>query len=1177
MSDLTSIIIEQDLRKFRRQHRRGEVASPHKRETSNRAGRPRPYAQQRNRHYDNQIIIMSTIRNGIIRSGLTHSPSMKINSFNSKISILPKQGVWMMKTKTTFLTFLIFLNLFCLNVFAQNVFTHTSFDGHSASVNSVAYSPILDSDGKSTLLASGSDDETVRLWNARTGQVLKRLIGHGGDVNSVAFSPDGQTLASGSRDDTVRLWDTKTGEHLNTLTGHTNSVNSVAFSPDGQTLASGSRDDTVRLWDTKTGEHLNTLTGHTNSVNSVAFSPDGQTIASGSGDATTRLWNPRTGQILKTFKSDHTYYVDAVTSVAFSPDGQTLASGSLDWAGASTLRLWNVRTGEKINLLHGGAGTEVYSVAFSPDGQTLASGSKDGTRLWDARTGEYLNTFTGGSGSQGTSVAFSPDGQTLARGHHSGTINIFDVNTGEHQQSFEGHLGDIRHVQFVSNGTELLSLGSDKTLRLWNATTGAHIKLLKVLDYNRANRIALSNDEQKFASTNNEIIHLWNADTWEQLNTLTGHDGDVYGIAFSPDGQTLASGSSDGTIRLWDTNTGEHKQTLIGHGGAVNTVIYSPDGQTLASGSSDGTIRLWDTNIREHKQTLIGHGGVVTTVAFSPDGQTLASGSGGSDNFVRLWNVNIGKTLKILTGYKGYANYINSVAFSPDGKTLAVARAGGTTRLWDMRTGGRLKVLGGHGSRINTVAFSPDGQTLATGGEGRSIRLWDLPDTRVTLSPNPIVPPAIGEKITLNVDIAAGTNIFGYAFTIGFDPNVLRYVESANGNYLPGAFTVPPDAAYGTVKLSSTALTAWGNGDGTLATVTFEVIDVTESVIYLYDLSLTDTAEQILPSYVDSAYIEPALIPSAAVASLTPNAVDSPAVGENLVLNVDIAGGDNLAKTSFLFHYDTATLKFIAYNQSDYFTNGGTGDGTLGTVTFQVIDVENSTIGLTGYLVATNGLRYLPTFGSANVIVPLLGDVNRDGRVNILDLVVVANSFGQTVSETGNPADVNEDGFINLLDLVKVAGAMGNQAAAPHALLTSTKVSLTRSQVQQWITQAQQLNLTDPTSQRGIRFLEQLLAALTPKETALLANYPNPFNPETWIPYQLATPADVSISVYAADGTLVRTLDLGHQPVGMYQERSRAAHWDGKNAQGESVASGVYFYTLTANDFTATRKMLIIK
>ena len=131
--------------------------------------------------------------------------------------------------------------------------------------------------------------------------------------------------------------------------------------------------------------------------------------------------------------------------------------------------------------------------------------------------------------------------------------------------------------------------------------------------------------------------------------------------------------------------------------------------------------------------------------------------------------------------------------------------------------------------------------------------------------------------------------------------------------------------------------------------------------------------------------------------------------------------------------------------------------------------------------------------------------------------------------------------------------------------------------MQQWLIQAQGLDITDATLRRGILFLEQLLAALTPKETALLANYPNPFNPDTWIPYRLAKPVDVTLTIYGIDGQFVRQLVLGHQHAGIYQNRSRAAYWDGRNALGEPVASGLYFYTLSAGDFTATRKMLIRK
>ena len=200
-------------------------------------------------------------------------------------------------------------------------------------------------------------------------------------------------------------------------------------------------------------------------------------------------------------------------------------------------------------------------------------------------------------------------------------------------------------------------------------------------------------------------------------------------------------------------------------------------------------------------------------------------------------------------------------------------------------------------------------------------------------------------------------------------------------------------------------------------------------------------------------------------------------------------------------------------------------------------------------------------------------DVNQDGVVNILDLVLIATRFGQSGP---NAADVNGDGAVNIQDLVLVASALGNTAAAP-ALHPQGLTMLTATDVQRWLTQARGLALTDADSQRGIVFLEQLLSSLIPKETALLHNYPNPFNPETWIPYRLAHAADVQITIYNTRGTVVRRLDLGHQSAGFYTARAQAAHWDGRNRHGELVASGVYFYQLRAGDYTALRRMVILK
>ena len=200
-------------------------------------------------------------------------------------------------------------------------------------------------------------------------------------------------------------------------------------------------------------------------------------------------------------------------------------------------------------------------------------------------------------------------------------------------------------------------------------------------------------------------------------------------------------------------------------------------------------------------------------------------------------------------------------------------------------------------------------------------------------------------------------------------------------------------------------------------------------------------------------------------------------------------------------------------------------------------------------------------------------DVTGDGVVTLEDLESINTSIGETGE---NAADLNGDGVVSLIDLVLAAGALENVAGAP-TLRAQVLERFTTEEVQQWLTEARLLEDSSPAYQRGIAVFEQLLALLMPKETVLLPNYPNPFNPETWIPYQLATPADVRVTIYDLQGRVVHTLDLGHQRAGLYHSRSRAAYWNGRNAQGEPVASGVYFYTLTASGFSVTRRMLILK
>ncbi|KAJ5988200.1 hypothetical protein N7481_003410 [Penicillium waksmanii] len=539
-----------------------------------------------------------------------------------------------------------------------------TLEGHSDQVISIVWSP----DGRQ--LASGSSDNTVRIWDPATGQSISTLYGHSASVRLIAWSPDGNQLASGSRDKTVRIWDPATSQNISTLDRHSGPVNSIAWSPDGNRLASASGDKTVRIWDPATGQNISTLDRHSGPVNSIAWSPDRSRLASASDDKTVRIWDPATGQSISTLEG----HSSLVTSIAWSPDGSRLVSVS----GDKTVRIWDPATGHSISIIKG-HNRLVGLIAWSLDGRQLASGSSDNTvRIWDPATSQSISTLEGHS-SLVTSIAWSPVGSRLVSASGDKTVRIWDPATGQSISTLEGHSNPVYSVSWSPDGSRLASASMDKTVRIWDPATG------------------------------------------QSISTLDRHRIVVYSIAWSPDGSRLASASVDETVRIWDPTTGRSILTLKGHSSRVNSIAWSPDGSRLASGSSDNTVRIWDPATGQSISTLNGHSDLVDSIAWSPDGNQLASGS--RDKTVRIWDPATGQSISTL---EGHSSLVTSIAWSRDGSRLASASYDETVRIWDLTTGQSISTLEGHSSLVYSIAWSPDGSRLASASVDKTVRIWDL-------------------------------------------------------------------------------------------------------------------------------------------------------------------------------------------------------------------------------------------------------------------------------------------------------------------------------------------------------------------------------------------------------------------------------------------------------------------
>ena len=651
---------------------------------------------------------------------------------------------------------------------------------------------------------------------------LFALFGHTSGIESVAWSPIGDVVATGSADKTVRIWDARSGKHLHTFRGHRKAVTSVHFSHDGEHLISAG-DRVPRIWSVDAGTLFSELPEHESDVNCARLAPDGTHVATACNNDAVSVWDRDGAEriLYEQGRSDSNSV--SVPTVAFHPDGNRIAVAA---TGFTPLRIWDLSTGKQTLQIS----TSSWTVAYSADGTRLATADYSVIHIWDAGTGSLQRKITGHPAVNGTVVhlAFSPDGMHIASASVDGTARLWEVETGKPLRLLPGHADGVNAVDFSPDGAFLVSGSNDRTARIWSAERtepcavipfdgddvyigprARHVGVAQdndvaVWDVLKQKRlcsigahtrrvwdVAFSENGKLFATaSDDQSARVWDIETGKRLSGLRDKGAQVHSVAINPNGTRVATADRGGKLQVWNSSeaellfeqssakplvicvkisqdgnwlaTGDEAGRVILRRAQTWAVDFSRDGSILSTSSSDGTVVRWnaltgepfDERSRFAKEELNGvvgfalnpHGeiysvargdgevsfreanrgstiwlndGTVLSVDISPDGSALATGTRIG---VKVWSAEDGQPVCVLRADER----VSSPVFSPDGKLIATVLGGDRVRLWDAQKGVPMRILDGHEGDVSFLTFSRDGTKLLTGAYDRRAVLWDL-------------------------------------------------------------------------------------------------------------------------------------------------------------------------------------------------------------------------------------------------------------------------------------------------------------------------------------------------------------------------------------------------------------------------------------------------------------------